>query len=155
MNQRGRAHRLALAGLLAAAASAGCSRRALYYEDGTKRSDGRVAWTSGREEGSWSYWFQNGERRESGAFRDGHRTGSWTQWYPNGQRRARGDRAWNAETGASEREGPWTFWHENGEIRARGVYRAGKREGHWEFALDDGTLDGDQVGEYHDDRKID
>jgi len=56
---------------------------------------------------------------------------------------------------ASEREGPWTFWHENGALRARGVFREGRREGRWEYALDDGGLDGLQSGEYHADRRVD
>ena len=64
MHRRARVQRLALFCLLAAAASSGCSKRSLYYEDGTKRSEGRLTWGSGREEGSWSYWYPNGERRD-------------------------------------------------------------------------------------------
>jgi len=142
---------------------AGCSREAQYYAEGSKRFEGSVqrslgavdaAW-SPVEDGEWTYWFPNGERRESGRYENGRRTGLWTQWYPHGQRRSQGARAWNGEARAALREGPWTFWYASGEIESRGVYRAGQREGQWEFTHDDGGLDGDKTGQYHDDRRID
>jgi hypothetical protein len=61
---------------------------------------------------------------------------------------------YDPETNTSPREGPWTFWHQNGAIAARGIYRLGRREGAWEFSLDDGRLDGDRSGLYHDDEKL-
>ena len=132
-----------------------CNQRTLYFEDGSRRSSGSASRTSGLEEGTWSTWYPNGERRESGEFRAGQRVGIWTQWYPDGQRRSRGERVWQPAHHASPRSGSWTFWHVNGEVLAHGVYRDGQREGHWDYSLEDGTLDGDHTGEYHDDRKLD
>jgi antitoxin component YwqK of YwqJK toxin-antitoxin module len=148
--------------VLIAIAASGCGGDVEYWPDGVRRAQGRIAFhTEGRAEarveretGPWTWWFQNGERREAGTLEHGRRTGTWTQWYPNGQRRSQGLRVWDEESRASVREGVWTFWHENGERSAAGVYETGRREGHWDYTLDDGSLDGDRTGEYHDDQRI-
>jgi antitoxin component YwqK of YwqJK toxin-antitoxin module len=132
-----------------------CAPRTLTYNDGTPRAEGRVNWFDHRETGFWTYNFPNGALRERGRFEDGHRVGIWEQWFPNGLVRTRGERRFDPATNASEREGLWTLWHENGRVRASGVYRDGKREGHWDFSHPDGGLDGDRSGEYHDDVRID
>jgi hypothetical protein len=145
-----------------ALASAGCAPDVSYWSDGVRRSQGRIALARAggapsapaRETGPWTWWFPNGERREQGTIAGGRRVGTWTQWYPNGQRRSRGVRAWDEASRASVREGLWTFWHENGERSAVGVYIAGRREGHWDYTLDDGSLDGDRTGEYHHDQRV-
>ncbi len=137
-------------------ALAGCGRDIEYYGDGMRRADGHVANDAAltREDGAWTWWYPSGERREQGTLDHGRRAGEWTQWYPNGQRRSRGDRAWDAAAQSSPRAGAWTFWYENGVVLGHGLYRAGRREGHWDYSLDDGTLDGDRTGEYHDDLRI-
>lgn len=132
-----------------------CGQVVRTWPDGTQRAEGRIDRIAGAEEGLWTYWYPTGSLREQGRFDAGRRAGVWIQWFPNGRRRTQGERRWNAPTGASEREGAWTFWHENGVVHARGTFRAGAREGHWDYGLDDGGLDGLRTGEYHDDRKID
>ena len=145
-------------GTALALAISGCKPDVEYWSDGVRRAQGRVAGSSpdvlARETGPWTWWYPNGDRREQGTLENGRRTGTWTQWYPNGQRRSQGLRAWDDASRASVREGVWTFWHENGERSAVGVYRAGRREGYWDFTLDDGSLDGDRTGEYHHDQRI-
>jgi antitoxin component YwqK of YwqJK toxin-antitoxin module len=83
----------------------------------------------------------DGSLRERGKFEDGRRVGVWSQWWSNGARRSEGLRVWDEETRTSPREGAWTFWHPNGALASRGLCRGGKREGWWEFSLDDGRLD--------------
>ena len=138
---------------------ASCGARVDAWPDGLRRSEGRLAITSSaaveREEGPWTWWYPNGELREQGTIENGRRVGTWRQWYPNGQRRSEGARVWDEATRSSLRDGPWTLWFENGERKARGIYVRGKREGQWDYTLDDGSLDGDRTGEYHDDRRID
>jgi hypothetical protein len=142
---------------------ASCGSGTAYYQDGALRSEGRLAFrverplssSEGREDGTWTYWYPNGERRESGAYVDGRRAGEWTQWYPNGQRRSRGERAWDAASSASPRTGLWTYWHENGEVLARGLYVKGLREGHWDYSREDGSIDAEMTGEYHLDQRLD
>lgn len=149
---------LVCAAYLLCATLASCGPDVEYYADGVRRAEGHVsarnATAQSRETGAWTWWYPNGERRERGTLEDGARTGTWTQWYPNGQRRSEGRRAWDAATHSSQRVGLWTFWHENGERLARGVYRTGRREGHWDYSLDNGALDGDRTGEYHDDARV-
>lgn len=133
-----------------------CTREVtLVTRDGVLRAHGARSRATGRETGAWSFWYPSGEPREEGAFEDGHRTGPWLQRYPSGQRRSFGERVWNPATQRSEREGVWFFWHPSGMEAARGVYRAGLREGRWEYTNEDGSLDGVASGEYHADQKLD
>jgi hypothetical protein len=137
-------------------ALAGCARDAEYYPGGLRRADGDIGSDDAatREDGTWTWWYPNGERRESGTLDHGRRVGEWTQWYPNAQRRSQGMRMFDPAAHASPREGSWTFWYENGVVLGRGLFHAGRREGHWDYSLDDGTLDGDRTGEYHDDLRL-
>lgn len=121
---------------------------------GGPRIEGQRSRASGEDRGAWTWWYPSGAVRESGALADGRRVGTWRQWWSNGERRSEGARVPAPDGRASPREGPWTFWHPNGGIAGRGIYRAGKREGAWEYSLDDGRLDGDRSGLYHHDRKI-
>lgn len=134
---------------------AACSREAVYYSSGLKRLEGQRTWFGKTEVGDWTFWYPNGDLREKGSYVRGQRTGEWVQWYPSGQRLSQGARRWSAASGGSERAGLWTFWFENGERRAKGCYRAGLREGHWDYTNEDGGLDGLRTGEYHEDAKID
>lgn len=144
-------------------ALASCGNEVEYYKNGARRAEGALAFRSEnsspaageRERGSWTWWYPNGERRESGTYANGRRSGEWTQWYPNGQRRSRGERVFDPATHASPRAGLWTFWHENGEILSRGLFVRGMREGHWDFSREDGSLDAERSGEYHLDQRID
>ena len=141
--------------LVLLATALACSREVREHPGGVKRSAGRRLWLGGVEDGLWTYWYPSGGLREQGRYVRGRREGVWEQWYPNGVPRSRGRRAWNAAEGRGEREGVWTFWHENGLRHAVGVFRAGRREGHWDFDLKDGRLDAARTGEYHDGVRID
>jgi antitoxin component YwqK of YwqJK toxin-antitoxin module len=132
-----------------------CRPKTLTYADGSPRAEGCVSWIDRREVGFWTFLYPNGALREQGRYEDGHRTGVWEQWFANGARRSYGERRYNRATRGSEREGMWTLWHANGQRAAAGTYRAGKREGHWDYSHPDGGLDGDRTGEYHDDVKLD
>jgi antitoxin component YwqK of YwqJK toxin-antitoxin module len=132
-----------------------CGPKTIVYPDGTPRAQGHRSWFDEREVGFWTFTYPNGALREQGRYEDGHRVGVWEQWFPNGERRSRGARRYDPKTTAAEREGMWTLWHDNGQCSAVGVYRGGKREGHWDFSHPDGGLDGDRTGEYHDDVRID
>jgi len=128
----------------------GCEKKEVRAgPTGHVRFEGQRSRVTGRETGEWTWYFPDGSLRERGAFEDGRRVGSWTQWWSNGERRSEGVRVWDAETRTSPREGAWTFWHPNGALASRGMCRGGRREGWWEFSLDDGRLDGDKSGLYH------
>ncbi len=124
------------------------------WPTGTARCAGALSRIYGTREGRWTLWFPNGELRERGQYEDGLRVGSWKQWYANGQARSEGDRCPDAARGDSPRTGYWRFWFENGALEAQGVYVHGLREGHWDYHLTDGELDGDRSGEYHLDQLL-
>ncbi|MFT5052268.1 MAG: hypothetical protein ACI8QZ_003701 [Chlamydiales bacterium] len=133
--------------LLAAACSG--EQRTPWPHAGVLRFQGQGEPT--REQGPWSYWYENGQLREQGSFDDGRRTGTWRQWFQNGQRKAMGERLWDADTRASERSGAWSFWHENGQLRSRGSFVRGRRQGSWEAWDDAGEVDDDETGLFRDD----
>jgi hypothetical protein len=149
-----RALRLAI-GTCVASLAAACAPKTIDYPGGTLRAEGRLSWLTHRETGYWTFNYPNGALRERGGYEDGHRVGVWEQWFPNGMPRTRGERRYDPSRRSSPREGLWTLWHENGRVMAVGPYRAGKREGHWDYSHPDGGLDGDRSGEYLDDVKID
>lgn len=121
---------------------------------GAPRIVGERSRASGLAVGEWTWSYPDGTTRERGTLVDGRRAGTWTQWWANGEKRSEGARVPARDRDASPRDGPWTFWHPNGAVAARGVFVHGVREGAWEYSLDDGRLDGDQSGLYHDDVRI-
>jgi hypothetical protein len=124
------------------------------WASGKPRFSGAVSRLDGEREGSWTFWFPNGQLRERGEYRDGLRTGRWKQWHANGQPRSEGDRSGVAAAAGSPRTGYWRFWFENGKLEGQGVFVRGLREGHWDYHLTDGELDGDRSGEYHLDQLL-
>jgi hypothetical protein len=141
--------------LAALAILASCTREVrILGRTGEPRIEGQRAVWTGAATAAWTWSYPTGARRERGQMVAGHRGGSWSQWWSNGELRSEGQRVYDADTRTSPREGPWTFWHPSGAVAARGIFRHGRREGAWEFSLDDGRLDGDRSGLYHDDEKL-
>jgi len=133
----------------------GCSRQVTaQWAGGTPRFEGTQARFSGAREGPWKFWFPNGQLREQGRYEDGLRVGPWKQWYANGELRSEGEREADRVQGVSPRAGCWRFRFENGALEAQGVFVHGLREGHWDYYLPDGDLDGDRTGEYHLDQLL-
>jgi antitoxin component YwqK of YwqJK toxin-antitoxin module len=121
---------------------------------GTKRFEGSVSRIDGAREGLWTFWFPDGMLREQGSYSAGARVGRWKQWHANRQLRSEGEREGTPGSDSSPRTGYWRFWYENGKPEAQGVYVHGLREGHWDYHLTNGTLDGDRSGEYHLDQLL-
>lgn len=101
-----------------------------YYESGQKKSEGNFK--DGKREGLWTVWQDNayGEKRSEGNYKDGQKEGLWTEWDDNvyGQK-SEG----NYKDG--EREGLWTVWEMEGNLKEEGLwtgnYKNGKEEGLW------------------------
>lgn len=120
----------------------------------TPRHEGLVSRLDGEREGLWTFWFPSGALREQGRYSGGLRVGRWKQWHANGEPRSEGPRTPDLARRESPRSGYWRFWFENGELEAQGVFVDGLREGHWDYHLTDGQLDGDRTGEYHLDQLL-
>lgn len=111
-----------------------------YYESGQKKSEGNFK--DGKREGLWTVWQDNayGEKRSEGNYKDGQKEGLWTEWDDNvyGQK-SEG----NYKDG--EREGLWTVWHSNGNKEGEGNYKNGSREGLWTFWYENGQKESEDT----------
>ena len=61
-----------------------CGQWTEWYENGQKKEEGE--WKEGDKEGQWTYWHENGQKWAEGEWRDGKREGLWTSWPPNGNK---------------------------------------------------------------------
>jgi len=55
-----------------------------YHYTGRKASEG--TYLNGKEDGLWTYWYENGQKRWEGTVKNGQRNGLWTYWHENGQK---------------------------------------------------------------------
>ena len=55
-----------------------------WYENGQKKSEG--TYKDGKEDGLQTDWYRNGEKKSEGTYKDGKEDGLWTWWYENGQK---------------------------------------------------------------------
>ena len=78
--------------------------------------------------------FQNrmgGEKEFEGSYKDGKQDGKWTYWYENGQKES--ERTYKD----GKQDGKWTFWNYKGEKRGEGTFKDGKKDGLWSYSHDD------------------
>ena len=162
-------------------------RDGLYYKKFTdvpftgKIDDGleRGNYKSGRREGSWTIYRDNGQLKQKGEYKNGKKEGTWVSYYNNGQLKSNYEYKNNKLEGTSvnyydngqlhmkgdfknsKTEGPWVFYHENGQLFKKGNFKNDKREGPWVFFKRDGTKRisekgyGDEgSGLYRDDKKV-
>ena len=58
----------------------------------------------GKQDGKWTWWYENGQKKSEQTYKDGKEDGLHTQWYENGQKRIEG----NYRNG--EHTDIWTSW---------------------------------------------
>ena len=58
--------------------------------------------------GEWTYYYKNGQVKQTGAFEDDEKTGEWTLYRKNGAVNAKGPYK------KGQRNGDWLFYHHNG-----------------------------------------
>ena len=46
----------------------------------------------GEFDGKWTWWYENGQKKEESTYKDGEIDGKWTHWYENGQKKE--ERTW-------------------------------------------------------------
>jgi antitoxin component YwqK of YwqJK toxin-antitoxin module len=80
----------------------------LYYENGQKKLEG--AYKNGERIGKWSYWYANGNLWSQGEYLNGHENGLKTVYHENGQKYYEG----NLKDGT--RIGKWNFWEMDGTL---------------------------------------
>lgn len=92
----------------------------------------RGNYIDGYKEGKWEYIIN--DHREEGSYFEGFRNGLWKYFYlSNNQLRFEGA----FENG--QPNGIHTYYYDNGQVKRRGEYKAGIKEGIWEFFEKDGA----------------
>jgi antitoxin component YwqK of YwqJK toxin-antitoxin module len=79
-------------------------------------------------------WYESGQLRMEGGFREGKRNGSFSWWYANGQEQLSGEFA------DDQKSGSWTWWHENGMKAVQGIFLADRPVGVWSWWDDEGKI---------------
>ena len=72
-------------------------------------------------DGPYEQYYNNGQLRQSGVYKNGKKNGRWISYHKNGQLHSEG------KYKNGKWEGQWVDFYENGLIRSRGNYRDGKR----------------------------
>ena len=95
---------------------------------------------NGTKEGLWTWWFENGEKKNEGMFKDGKENGLHKWWYNNGHKSE--ERTYMDGV----KYGLWTKWYDNGQKGIEGTYIDGLESGLWTYYNEDGSIK--EVKEY-------
>ncbi len=79
-------------------------------------------------------FYENGQKKMEGAFKDGERTGQWSYWYADGKLWSQAVYKVGIENGLS------SVWHNNGQKYYEGNLKMGERIGLWKFWDEEGAL---------------
>ena len=78
------------------------------------------SYKNGKQDGKWTYWWENGQKGAEETYKDGKEEGLWTEWHENGQK-------WiEATYKDGERVGKWTLWYKNGQKHEEETYKDGE-----------------------------
>ena len=91
-----------------------------FFENGQKRSEGKIIDGQRNVDGKSTVWWENGHLRSKATFKDGKNHGKWTLWWKNGQK------WWEGNYKNGKRVGKFTNWDENGQIQAVWNYKDGQ-----------------------------
>jgi len=83
-------------------------------------------------------FYESGQLRLVGFYKDHQKTGKWMYFYENGNKMAETHFEENLMHGSSTR------WHFNGEMHSCGYYTEGERKGKWFFYDSSGKLTNEQ-----------
>ena len=78
-----------------------------FYDNGQKRIEGN--YKDGKRDGLATEWYDNGQKSVEESFKDGKRDGLSTEWHGNGLKRY--EQRWKD----GKRDGVWTSWYEDGQ----------------------------------------
>lgn len=108
-----------------------------YYETGELRSEGK--YKNGGREGDWLFYYPNGKEEQRGTYHKGKPEGNWKWTYVNGQ-------TWREEVFYDGlEEGMAVEYSDSGKVVAKGNYASGEREGEWLMDLGDDREEGTYV----------
>jgi hypothetical protein len=93
-------------------------RKVIYFENGQKRFEGN--YKDGKEDGPHNAWHKNGQKSSEGNWKNGWGVGTHTRWFDNGQKDTEG----KYKNGLYE--GIHTRWNRNGEVFWKLLYKRGR-----------------------------
>ena len=98
-----------------------------FFQNGNIKSKGQFR--NNLPKGSWFYYYENGGMKAAGSFKDGVNVGVWRYYYENGSVSAEGSYDKGVKVGAWK----YYFESENQVVKTEGDYVNNKREGLWKF----------------------
>ena len=94
----------------------------MWYENGQKRWEG--TYKGGKLDGLVTIWWENGQKMdEINGIVDGERNGKSTSWYENGQKKSEGNYTNKPSFNFIQADGLWTMWYENGQKKKERTYK--------------------------------
>ena len=94
-----------------------------YYESGEKKIEGEFK--NDQRQGTWTYYYETGQKKKEGGFEEGYRSGAWTWWHENGTIESQVVYA----KGKIQNDRLWYFT--DGKIFRKGHYQDGEKSGQW------------------------
>ena len=79
-----------------------------YYEDGQKKMEG--AFKNDKRDGQWSYWYPDGKLWSQAVYTEGIANGLKTVWHDTGKKYYEGQLTYDKRTGI------WKFWDADGNF---------------------------------------
>jgi antitoxin component YwqK of YwqJK toxin-antitoxin module len=108
-----------------------------FYETGELKSEGN--YKNGLREGEWVFYYRDGKEEQRGSYYKGKPDGEWKWIYNNGQ-------TWREESFIEGyEEGLAIEYNDTGKVVAKGNYMSGEREGDWIIDLGDHREEGSYV----------
>ena len=154
-------------------------RDGLYYEKFTDVPfNGQVtgveqgSFKSGKREGAWIDYWDNGQLWHKGEYKKGKKEGAWVRYHKSGQLNTNVNYKNGMKEGTlvsyhgngqlrlkgnyknDEREGAWVGYHDNGWGMFKGNYISGNQEGDWVGYNKDGTVNKELTGTFKNGKKI-
>ncbi|MEM9325228.1 MAG: toxin-antitoxin system YwqK family antitoxin [Bacteroidota bacterium] len=102
-----------------------------FYQNGNLKIEGN--YRNGVPEGLWRYYFESGRKRTEGYYREAIQQGKWRYYFESGQLKATGPLDNGKKTGY------WTNYYENGNEKSSGSYFKDLKEGIWNYFFEDGS----------------
>jgi hypothetical protein len=93
-------------------------QKQIYYLSGALYGQGEIK--NKKENGFWTYWYENGQKAREGNFIYGKRTGTHSYWYPSGKLRGIGNFS------NDKYDGKWTIYNEDGSGPVERTYKNGE-----------------------------
>ena len=103
-----------------------------YFDNGQLKSKG--SYKNGIKDGIWEDYFYNGKLESKGSYKNGIKEGIWEYYWDNGQLGSKG----SYKNG--KLDGYWEDYGGNGKLESKGSYKNGEKEGIWEYYWDNGQL---------------